>query len=244
MNWTDSRTLWYGYRMSGKRCYGDACGIARALDTVGERWALMVVRELMLGPKRFTDLRAALPHVSPDVLTQRLRDLEEKGVTARRTLPPPAASKVYELTAAGRELEPVLVALGRWGGTYAAPPAEGMCMSFDSHILSMTTLFDPELAGDFEARVNLALDEGREFAAEVALGRFEIEHGAHPEPDATIRSSARTLIDVLHGRLELDDAIDAGELEIEGHELTATHFTSLFPIPEPIAASTPESAPA
>ena len=104
---------------SKKRSYGDACGIARALDTVGERWALMVVRELVLGPKRFTDLRTGLPHVSPDVLAQRLKDLEVSGVLVKRKLAPPAASQVYELTPRGRALEPVLVALGRWGGVEA-----------------------------------------------------------------------------------------------------------------------------
>ena len=102
-------------RMATTRTYGDACGIPRALDRVGERWALMVIRELVLGPKRFTDLRTGLPGASPNVLAQRLRELEHAGVVRRRRLPPPAASQVYELTDWGRELEPVLLALGRWG---------------------------------------------------------------------------------------------------------------------------------
>src|SRR3982074_1706623 len=102
--------------MSSKRTYGDPCGIARALDLVGERWALLVVRELVLGPKRFTDLRAGLPNLSPDVLAQRLRDLERTGIVSRRTLPPPAGSRVYELTDRGRELEPGGRGPGRWGG--------------------------------------------------------------------------------------------------------------------------------
>src|SRR5512132_494521 len=101
--------------MATKRTYGDRCGVARALDVVGERWALLVVRELMLGPKRFTDLRGGLPNLSSEVLAQRLRELEEAGVVRRTTLPPPNAARVYELTARGRELEPVLLALGRWG---------------------------------------------------------------------------------------------------------------------------------
>src|ERR1051325_11264923 len=112
--------------MAGKRSYGDACGIARALDVVGERWALMVVREMLLGPKRFTDLRAGLPHVSPDVLAQRLRDLEQAGVAHHPSPPPPYAPQAYERTSSGRALEPVLVELGRWGGAYAPPPCDGM----------------------------------------------------------------------------------------------------------------------
>ena len=108
--------------MASKRSYGDACGIARALDVVGERWALMVVRELLLGPKRFTDIRAGLPHVSPDVLAQRLRDLEQAGVVDHRRLPPPYAVAGLRADRERRALEPVLIALGRWGGAYAPPP--------------------------------------------------------------------------------------------------------------------------
>src|SRR6188472_3223888 len=108
-----------------KRTYGDRCGVARALDMVGERWALLVVRELMLGPKRFTDLRAGLPHASPNVLSQRLRELEDAGVLRRRRLPPPAASQVYELTEWGLELEPVPQSLGRWAAR-ALPAADSI----------------------------------------------------------------------------------------------------------------------
>src|SRR5215211_5215261 len=106
------------------RTYGDRCGVARALDLVGERWALLVVRELLLGPKRFTDLRGGLPNLGPDVLAQRLRELEQAGVLRRRVLPPPAASRVYELTERGRELEPVILGLGRWGSAAPFPPGE------------------------------------------------------------------------------------------------------------------------
>src|SRR5512145_951843 len=101
--------------MAGERAYADACAAARALDVVGSRWALLVARELLHGPKRFTDLRAGLPTASPNVLSQRLRELQRDGVVRRRALPPPAGSQVYELTEWGRELEPVMLALGRWG---------------------------------------------------------------------------------------------------------------------------------
>ena len=99
------------------RSYGQFCGVAHALDLVGERWALLVVRELVLGPKRFTDLAAGLPGIGTNILTARLRELEQTGVVERRVLPPPAGSTVYELTPYGRELEPVLLALGRWAST-------------------------------------------------------------------------------------------------------------------------------
>src|SRR5581483_11856359 len=106
----------------GKRTYGDACGIARALDVVGERWALLVVRELLLGPLRFSDLRRALPKASSNLIADRLRELDERGVIHRRRLPPPAGSWVYELTEWGRELENVVLALGAWGLRVEKPP--------------------------------------------------------------------------------------------------------------------------
>ena len=165
----------YTSRMSKPRTYGDACGIARALDILGERWALMTVRELLLGPKRFTDLRAGLPHASPNILSMRLRDLEAHGLVRKRRLPPPAASQVYELTARGQEIAPVLDALGTWGSRLPLPGPDAT-MSFDAHILSFRTLFDPARAEGFDARVLLRLGE-REFRATVADGRFEIVEG-------------------------------------------------------------------
>jgi DNA-binding HxlR family transcriptional regulator len=217
-----------------KRTYSDACGIARALDVVGERWALMVVRELLLGPKRFTDIRAGLPTVSPDVLAQRLRELERAGLLERRTLPPPAASQVYELTPKGLALEPVVIALGRWGGANAPPPPDGQGMSFDSHILSLRTLFDPALAGDLDATIELRLGE-QDFRAMVAGGRFEIERGEAAAPDATITAEAGTLIAIAHGHRALADAVRAGEVAVNGDERVAERFVGLFPLPAPVA---------
>src|SRR5215213_10177697 len=129
-----------------KRSYTDRCGVARALDLVGERWALLVVRELLLGPKRFTDLRAGLPHLGPDVLSQRLRELEAARVLRRSTLPPPAGSRVYELTERGRELEPVVLALGRWGSV-APFPAGDAGIGVDAFVIALKTLFDPAADG-------------------------------------------------------------------------------------------------
>jgi DNA-binding HxlR family transcriptional regulator len=154
--------------MPSKRTYGDPCGIARALDLVGERWALLVVRELVLGPKRFTDLRAGLANLSPDVLSQRLRGLEGAGIVRRRTLPPPAASRVYELTDWGRELEPVVLALGRWGSRAPFPPGDEP-LGIDALILALRTLFDPRAADGLRASYELRLGEQR-FHARVAGG--------------------------------------------------------------------------
>jgi DNA-binding HxlR family transcriptional regulator/putative sterol carrier protein len=224
---------------TAKRTYGDACGIARALDTVGERWALLIVRELLLGPKRFTDIRSGLPSLSADVLAARLRELEASGVVARRVLPPPAASQVYELTPAGRALEQVVIELGRWGGANLPRSPEGTGMSLDAAVLSFPTLFDPALAGNFEATIALRLGPER-FVARVAGGRFGVERGETAAPDATIAADPRTLLDVAHGRRKLEDALESGDLEISGDAKAGKRFMGLFPIPA-AAAQAPGS---
>ena len=126
------------------RTYDDGCAAAHALDLVGERWALLVVRELLLGPKRFTDLRAGTA-MSPNVLAQRLRELERAGVVRRRKLPPPAASRIYELTEWGLELEPVIISLGRWGALAPSKPCDA-ALGVDSLVLSFRTMFDARVA--------------------------------------------------------------------------------------------------
>src|SRR4051812_45377700 len=133
--------------MSTKRSYGEACRFAYALDVVGERWALLVVRELLLGPKRFTDLRNGLPHASTNILAERLRDLESGGVVRRRRLPPPASSAVYELTEWGRELEPIVTSLGAWGARSPFPP-QTTEIGADSIVLALRSLFDPAAVGE------------------------------------------------------------------------------------------------
>jgi DNA-binding HxlR family transcriptional regulator len=220
--------------MSKPRTYGDACGIARALDILGERWALMTVRELVLGPKRFTDLRAGLPHASPNILTLRLRELEQHGIVRKRRLPPPAASQVYELTERGHEIAPVLDALGTWGSRLPLPGPDAT-MSFDAHILSFRTLFDPARAQGLEARVLLRLGE-RDFRAVVSGGEFEIVAGSLDDPDAVITSDHGTALAVAHGRASLDEAEAAGALTIAGDRDKAVRFLGLFPLPEPAVA--------
>jgi len=173
------------------RTYDDGCAAAHALDLIGERWALLVVRELLLGPKRFTDLRAGLPNASPNVLAQRLRELEAAGVVRRRKLPPPAASRVYELTDWGMELEPVVISLGRWGARSPSRPRDA-ALSVDSLILSFRTMFDPRAADGLNASYELRLGEDR-FYAVVAEGRFEVVRGSAEEPDATIETDPATL---------------------------------------------------
>jgi DNA-binding HxlR family transcriptional regulator len=212
-----------------ERTYGESCGIARALDVVGDRWALLVVRDLLLGPKRFTDLRNGLPSLGPDVLTQRLRELEGAGVVRRRKLDPPAGSWVYELTEWGRELEPVVLGLGRWG-TQAPFPSPDAPMSSDSAVLALKTVFDPRGAAAAEGRYELRLD-GRTFQARVAEGRVEFAAGAAQDPDATITTDVLTLMSVLWRGRPLTDAERSGALAIAGSRPAATRFLRLFPLP-------------
>jgi DNA-binding HxlR family transcriptional regulator len=191
--------------MATTRTYGDGCAIARALDVVGERWALLVVRELLLGPKRYTDLRRGLPNASPNVLSERLRELERAGVVRRGTLPPPAASRVYELTEWGRELEGIVIALGRWGGRVAGGAP---VRSADSVVLALRARLDP---GDLKGRYEWRAGEER-FRIEIADGAISAERGSAERPDATIEADPDTLDAVLRGRRPLTDAKIEGDV--------------------------------
>ena len=213
--------------MAQGRTYRDSCGIARALDLIGERWALLVARELLLGPKRFTDLREGLPNLSPDVLAQRLRGLERDGIVARRKLPPPAASKIYELTAWGHELEPVLLALGRWGSQ--APIAAGSGgLSVDALAVALKTMFDPVPAGDTGARYQLCLDD-QPFALQVTDGRLEVARGLATDPDATIETDSGTLASLLWHGQRLEEALEGGTVTLGGRRAAVRRFLRSFP---------------
>jgi DNA-binding HxlR family transcriptional regulator len=206
--------------MGIKRSYGDACGIARALDVVGERWALLVVRELLLGPKRFTDLRAGLPHVGADVLAQRLRDLEASGLLRRGKLPPPAPAQVYELTDRGRELEPAILALGRWGS--AEPAAEGTELGPDAAMLALKTMFDPARAAGMHARYEVRLADYR-YDLRIADGRLDVARGAADHPDAVIETEVPGLLAAVlwHGE-------PADRLRVEGSRHAFERFVGLW----------------
>lgn len=200
--------------MSTKRTYGDGCGIARALDLIGERWALIVVRELLLGPKRFTNLHDGMPGASPNVLALRLRELEDAGIVRRRRLGPPASSRVYELTEWGHELEPVLLHLGRWSGR--SPRTDvGRYHSVDSLMLWQRSLFDSASGGDLEATFAVAVGDDH-FSVRVSGGDLEVERGLAADADATLAADLETLTEVLKGRRPVQDATASGEMELSG----------------------------
>ena len=217
--------------MAGKRSYGDPCGIARALDVVGERWALLVVRELVLGPKRFTDLRSHLPGIATDVLAQRLRQLEQAGVLRQVPLPPPAAGKVYELTARGHELEPVLHALGRWG-TREGFGAVTHDLSIDAFAVALSTVFEPSRPDGIDTTVALVVD-GDTLVATVHAGAIEIRRGTVEQPDATIEGSIAGLREVLWRGRPLAEAEADGAVTIGGSRSVARRLLKLLGLPTP-----------
>jgi DNA-binding HxlR family transcriptional regulator len=221
--------------MGTKRSYGDACRFAYALDLVGERWSLLIVRELLLGPKRFTDLRHGLPNASPNILSERLRELEQGGVVHRRKLPPPAASQVYELTEWGKELEPVVTKLGAWGARSPLPP-EHQEIGTDSSVLALRSLFDPGAAAGLEASYELRLGDER-FRVEIAGGELALERGEVEGPAVAVETDAPTLAGLLTGRLPLEEALVSGAVVIDGSKKEARSFLALFPMPEPCPAS-------
>jgi len=221
----------YTVAMATRRSYDDGCATAHALDIIGERWGLLIARELMLGPKRFTDLRTGLPGISPNVLTQRLEELEQASVVRRRKLPPPAGAWVYELTDWGLGLEPVLMALGRWAVRSPTLPQDAP-LGVDALILSFRTMFDPHAAADFTASLELRLGENT-FRADIADGRMELARGSANRPDAVIETDSDTLAALVYGGGKLTEALRSGGLKIEGDKAVVKRFLALFPMPKP-----------
>jgi len=213
---------------SAKRRYDDACGAAHALDLVGERWALLVMRELMMGPKRFSDLRADLPGISANVLTQRLEGLESAGVLVKRKLPPPASAQVYELTEWGYESEPIFQVLGRWA---ARSPCHDptLPLSAVSLLLSFRTMFDPAKAKGVEMRVGMRL--GREdYVVRIANGELTAARGDVEGAEFVLTSPPPLIAAAVYGKVPFDALAESG-LTIEGDRAAANRFVTFFALP-------------
>ncbi|WP_262029180.1 winged helix-turn-helix transcriptional regulator [Microvirga sp. Mcv34] len=212
-----------------RRHYEDACATAHALDLVGERWALLVMRELMLGPKRFSDLRESLPGISANVLTQRLEGLEAAGILVRRKLPPPAAAQVYELTEWGYESEPIFQAMGRWA---ARSPSHDPTLPFStaSLVLSMRTMFDAKRAAGLDARIGFRIGEDT-FVAHVADERIDVARAPLDRADVILTGMPPVLAGAIYGGQPVDGLEQAGVLQVEGDRALALRFMSLFPLP-------------
>lgn len=213
--------------------------MAHALDLVGERWALLVVRELVPGAKRYSDLRKDLPGISTNVLSHRLDELEAANVVHRRQLPPPAGSWVYELTDWGAELEPVIKLLGRWGAKSPAHSPAGH-LSSASLILSLRTNFDATRLDGFSGRFELRVDADR-FRAQVLGDELDVVRGEAQQPDAIIEGAPQSFAAVLYGGQPLSAVVETGELLIKGDEHAAERFLALFTLPDKAEVDTGSS---
>jgi DNA-binding HxlR family transcriptional regulator len=215
--------------MATTRTYEDSCGVAHALELIGERWALLVVRELMLSAKRFGDIKEGLPGISANVLSHRLDELERAGLVVRRKLPKPASVWVYDLTPWARDLEPIMQQFGRWA---ARDPQHRRDLHFGSAalILSLRTNFDPSLAAGAHLTIGLRPND-ETYAARVARKKLHIETGEPAEADATIAGESRAFAAVTYGGRPLTDAIDTGDLLVTGNVDAAERFLHLYSLP-------------
>ena len=211
-----------------KRRYDDACGTAHALELIGERWTLLVLRELMLGPRRFSELRADLPGISANVLTQRLAELEQRGLVRRRKLAPPASVQVYEATAWGLEAEPIVQALGRWAarspGHDPTLPISGV-----SILLSFRTMISAKRAKGVDARFGFRFGAD-DYVARIKKGAIKVARGDIGQCDVVFSGPPAALAAVVYGGQPID------LIGVSGDRALAEKFTTLFVLPPKVGA--------
>ncbi len=221
------------------RTYGQFCGLARALELVGERWALLIVRDLVLGPKRYTQLKAGLPRIPPSMLSARLNELEASGVVRRRVRPDLDAGLVYELTDYGSELDRVLLDLGLWGARSLSRLASGDVVTLDAAILSLYTTFQGEAAAGLRVTYEIHYPGKMVLRAVVDDGSLEVSEGRHADADLVIRcGQGPALLDLMSGQASPAEAVRSGRLSIEGDLGDLELFARLFRLktaPEPAA---------
>jgi DNA-binding HxlR family transcriptional regulator len=212
-----------------KRRYDDACGLAHALELLGERWAMLVLRELAYGPRRFSELKADLQGISANVLTQRLTELEGRGLVRKIKLPPPASVQVYEATEWGLEAVPVIASLGKWA---ARSPCHDptLPMSHVSIIMSLQTLLSPELAEGMDARIGFRLGDAN-YVTHLHDGRLDVDRGEVRDCDVEFVGSSSQVAAVIHGGAPFET------IRIEGDMELAKRFVKLFPLPPKVGAS-------
>lgn len=213
--------------------YDDACGTAFALELIGERWSLLIVRELMFGGRRFTDLRSGLPGISAKVLTERLEGLELAGILQRRQLPPPVSVQLYELTPWGYGAEEAIKALGRWA---ACSPDHNptLPLSAASLMLSLRTMFDASRAGKWASKGAIRIGV-EDFLVEVAHGRLRAERGTPKAPDFTFAAPvSEPIAAAIYGKVPFEELAETG-FEMTGKRKAAARFIDLFHLPARIA---------
>ena len=210
------------------RAYGQYCGFARSLELIGERWALLVIRDLFVGPKRFSDLQRGLPKIPSNILTARLKELEHAGIVERRVQPRPPGGVVYELTEDGRDLESAVIALGRWGAKHLGDPRPEEIVTDDSMAMALRTIFRPEYAANddiaFELHVGEIVVNARVRNATVAVGR-----GTLPAPDLVIESGPEIRA-LLSREITPKEALKKGTVRLRGKRALLERFVQLFRI--------------
>jgi len=206
-----------------KRRYDDACGLAHALDLIGERWAMLVLRELAYGPRRFSELKSDLPGISANVLAQRLGEFEKRGLVRKVRLPPPASVQVYEATEWGLEATPVIASLGKWA---ARSPCHDptLPMSHVSVMMSLQTLLSPDRARGIDGRFGFRFGDIR-YVATLTGGRLDVERVEPKHCDVVFSGSTRNIVAAIHGGAPLET------IGVEGDLALAERFVKLFPLP-------------
>ena len=210
-----------------KRRFDDACGLAHALELLGDRWAMLVLRELAYGPRRFSGLKADLQGISANVLTQRLTELEGRGLVRKVRLPPPASVQVYEATDWGLEAIPTIAALGRWA---ARSPFHDptLRMSHVSVIMSLQTLLSPERADGLDARIGFRFGEA-DYVTTLHHGRLDVERRPASGCEVVFTGPPSAVAAVIHGGAPFET------IRVEGDMDLAKRFVKLFPLPEKVA---------
>ena len=210
------------------REYGQFCGLARALEMVGERWTLLIVRNLLSGPQRYTDLRKGLPAIPTNILSSRLKQLEEAGLATRRALSHPERAVVYELTDHGRDLEPALIALGRWGARTMTEPRPGETITAESVAMAFRTTYRPETARDTTVGYEVRMGEFT-LRLQITAGTLTVGIGPHPAPDLVIeRLGDQGVHALMTGAKTPDQALADGSVRVEGDPALLHRFVQTF----------------
>jgi DNA-binding HxlR family transcriptional regulator len=210
-----------------KRSYGQHCAIAKALDVIGGRWTLLLIRELVPGPRRFKDLLSGLPGIGTNLLSERLRFLEEEDLIARRTLPPPAGSVVYELTEEGRALEPILFGISRWGWERLQDRHPGDHLSPRWTMLALRSVHSPEATADIDETYEFRIGD-EVFTATVKAGELEVADGPAADPDVIITSDHETFASLAAGPDALERALAEGRMRVDGSPDAIEHCREVF----------------
>ncbi len=215
------------------RWYDDACGTAFALDLIGERWSILIMRELMFGPRRFGELRGGLPGISAKILTQRLEGLEASRILYKRKLPPPVSAQLYELTEWGYEAEDIVQMLGRWA-TRHPDHDPTLPLSAASIMMSFRTMLDSDRAAGFAGRIGFWLGEDR-FVVTIADGEIVTERREPEDADVVFAGEPAIIAAAIYSGEPLEALESAGVLALEGDRGMAERFPTLFPLPEKLA---------